>query len=289
MILVTGANGQLGSELRELVIDQPNRFIFCDLDLDITDFNALHLFFSSHEIEFVINCAAYTAVDKAESEKEKATQINAIAPGLLAELSKEFGYKLIHISTEYVFDGLSVLPYREDDATNPLSVYGKTKTDGEIQILNSGVAAIIIRTSWLYSKYGGNFVKTMIRLASTKDQFGVIFDQTGSPTWAHDLAVVILEFIKQIGSGKLVLNDTQIFHFSNEGVASWYDFAKAIVSKSGLNVIINPLRTAEYPTPATRPPNSMLDKQKIKKTLGVTIPYWRDSLEKCLKQLNIKP
>jgi len=284
MILVTGSNGQLGSELKALVPANSD-FIFCDMDLDITDKTALKNFFSEHKIDFVINCAAYTAVDKAESEIEKATAVNTAAAGYFAAFAKEFGFTLIQISTDFVFDGLSNSPYQEDSAVKPAGIYGKTKADGEKMIIDSGCNAAIIRTSWLYSRYGANIVKTVLKLGAIKPEFGFIYDQTGTPTWAHDLAVVILEMVTQIKDKKVQLNGPEIFHFSNEGVTSWYDLAVAVVKRAGLSARVNPIRTADYPTPASRPAYSVMDKSKIKKRLGITIPHWQESLELCLEQI----
>lgn len=284
MILVTGSNGQLGSEIKALVLDN-SEFIFSDMDLDITDKSALKKFFTDHKIDFVVNCAAYTAVDKAEGEIEKATAVNADAAGYFAGFAKDFGFTLIQISTDFVFDGKTSSPYTEESEICPACIYGRTKADGENMILNSGCQAAIIRTSWLYSRYGANIVKTVLKLGAIKPEFGFIYDQTGTPTWAHDLAVVILEMIKQINDKKIELNGAEIFHFSNEGVTSWYDLAVAVVKKSGLSAKVNPIRTADYPTPASRPAYSVMDKTKIKKKLGITIPHWQDSLELCLEQI----
>ncbi|MCD6653828.1 MAG: dTDP-4-dehydrorhamnose reductase [Sulfurovum sp.] len=285
--LVTGANGQLGSEIKELVQQstigtQHYHFYFTDSDtLDITDFQAVEIFCREKNINVIINCAAYTGVDKAESEIELADKINHLAVKNLAMLSNEFGIKLIHISTDYVFDGMNYKPYIEDDITNPQSVYGKTKLDGENAMLAANPPnSIIIRTSWVYSSFGSNFVKTMLRLGKEKANLGVIFDQVGTPTYAKDLAKTILDIIPQIQNEKV-----EIYNYSNEGVLSWYDFAKEIMKMAKLNCQINPIETKEYPAPAKRPHYSVLNKAKIKNTFNVEIPYWKDGLDDCLKRL----
>lgn len=276
-VLVTGANGQLGSEIKYLSPSQNLNFIFTDIDeLDITKIDDLRTFFSSNKIDHVVNCAAYTAVDKAEEEEELADLINHRAARNLALVTKEFLKKLFHISTDFVFDGLSLSPYTEEDRTNPLSVYGATKLAGERAILNNGKDVIIIRTSWLYSSYGHNFVKTILRLSKERDSLGIVSDQIGTPTYARDLAAAIL-FI--INSGDFFPG---IYHYSNEGKASWYDFAKAIVDIAGIECHIYPIGTDQYPTPAKRPPYSVLDKTKIKRAYNIEIPEWKSSLRKCL-------
>lgn len=283
-ILVTGSNGQLGSELRELSEDVSFwEFIFTDeKELDITREDNVDNFFASFKPDVVINCAAYTAVDKAESEKEKAYLINTEAPGILSRVSAKYDSLLIHISTDYVFDGRSWIPYTENDKINPLSVYGKTKAEGEKAILESAQKAIIIRTSWLYSSYGNNFVKTILRFAKERDFLNIVFDQTGTPTYARDLAKAILQIIptasKNTGVG--------IFHYSNEGVISWYDFAKAIIEEKEISFKINPIVSRDFPQAAPRPFYSVLDKTSIKEKYGIEIPYWRESLRECLKKIN---
>jgi len=286
-ILVTGANGQLGSELRELVTHfapntQQHHFHFTDkAALDITDKNAVNHFCLMHKIEAIINCAAYTAVDSAEEDVENAERANHLAVKCLAEVVKEKNIKLVHISTDYVFDGTNFKPYVESDPTNPKSVYGATKLAGEKAIQEINPAnAIIIRTSWVYSSFGNNFVKTMLRLGKERDELGVIFDQVGTPTYARDLAEAILESMPNIHNEKV-----QLYHYSNEGMASWYDFAKEIMQMAGLDCQINPIETNEYPTPAKRPYYSLLNKAKIKKQFNVGIPYWKESLEKCLTKM----
>lgn len=281
-ILITGSKGQVGSELKELSINYPYRCYFTDkTELDITDFNALRKFIVQNDIDTIVNCAAYTAVDKAEGEYELADKINHLAVKNLAMLSNEFNIKLIHISTDYVFDGTSFKPYKEEDTTNPQGAYGQTKRDGEKAILEYNLEnALIIRTSWVYSYYGSNFVKTMLRLGKEKESLGVIFDQIGTPTYAKDLAKTILEIIPKIQNSKL-----SICHYSNEGVLSWYDFAKEIMRMAKLPCKINPIETCQYPTPAKRPHYSLLNKAKIKKEFNIEIPYWKDGLDDCLKRL----
>ena len=289
-ILVTGSNGQLGSELRELVNHskfkiQNSTFHFTDRNvLDITNKIAIESFCSKHNIEVIINCAAYTAVDKAEEDEVNADKINHLAVKYMAEIAKDKNIKLIHISTDYVFDGENYKPYSEDDKTNPQGVYGKTKLAGEqaIQEINPN-NSIIIRTSWLYSSYGNNFVKTMLRLGKERGSLGVIFDQIGTPTYARDLADALL---RMLNDEYLVLNDNvEIYNFSNEGVASWYDFSKEIMRMAKLDCKISPIETKEYPTPATRPHYSLLNKSKIKKDFKLTIPYWKDSLSDCITKI----
>jgi dTDP-4-dehydrorhamnose reductase len=285
-ILVTGANGQLGSELRELSILHPDDiFTFIDRDeLDLSNPAAIHNWFLDKTFDVIINCAAYTAVDKAESETELAAAINTKAVETLARIAKEKGISLIHISTDYVFDGTNFKPYSETDLTNPQSVYGQTKLDSERAMLAINPAkSIIIRTSWVYSSFGNNFVKTMLRLGKEREELGVIFDQVGSPTSARDLAQAILSIIQhQKFSAQ---KDTEIYHFSNEGVCSWYDFAKTIFQFSAISCLVKPIETLEYPTPAKRPHYSVLNKAKIKDTFDIKIPYWKDSLQNCIDVL----
>tara|TARA_B110000971_G_scaffold160311_1_gene163842 strand:- start:11000 stop:11845 length:846 start_codon:yes stop_codon:yes gene_type:complete len=275
-ILVTGGNGQLGSELREIASNYIEyNFLFTDVKtLDITNHSAVAAFIESNNITVIINCAAYTAVDKAESEPELADAINHLAIANFAKIAQEKSIKLIHISTDYVFDGTNHRPYVETDTPNPKSVYGKTKLNGELAIQHINPAnSIILRTSWVYSNYGNNFVKTMLRLAETKDEISVVADQVGSPTNAGDLAKAILVMLPQIN------NETvELFHYSNEGVCSWYDFAKAIFEVEGLAITVCPIESKQYPTPAERPFYSVLNKDKIKIVYGIKIPYWKDSL-----------
>ena len=284
-VLVAGANGQVGSELQKLAPKYPYTLFFTDKEtLDITDKEAVKNFCLQNSITHIINAAAYTAVDKAEKDKENADKVNHLAVQYLAQTAKELNISLIHISTDYVFDGKNYKPYAEDDPTNPQSVYGRTKLAGEkaMQKINPK-NSIIIRTSWVYSSYGANFVKTMLRLGKERDELGVIYDQVGTPTYAKDLAQTILDIIPQIKNKKV-----EIYHYSNEGVLSWYDFAKEIMRMAKLNCTINPIETKEYPTPAKRPYYSLLNKAKIKKEFGITIPYWKDSLDECLKALGEK-
>lgn len=281
-ILVTGAKGQLGSELKDLEVNYPQyNFYFTDVqELDITNQISVKSFIEHNNIEIIINCAAYTAVDKAESEFEINNQINHLAVKNFAEISKDKNIKMIHISTDYVFDGKNYKPYVESDSINPQSVYGETKLAGEVSMLTINPKnSIIIRTSWVYSSYGNNFVKTMLRLGSVKEEVSVIFDQVGTPTYARDLAKVILEILSQINNSKV-----EIYHFSNQGVCSWYDFAKAIFELRGINVKVNPIETHEYLTSAKRPFYSVLNKNKITTTFNIKVPYWRDSLAKCLEK-----
>jgi len=282
-ILVTGANGQLGSEIKYLSKFHNINFTFTDIEeLDITSMDEIEGFFSSQEFGYIINCAAYTAVDKAEEEKEEADLVNHIAVKNLAVMSSKFNAKLIHISTDFVFDGSSSIPFTEEDKTNPVSVYGKTKLAGEKAVLKHGSEVIIIRTSWLYSSFGNNFVKTMIGLTKKRNSIGIVFDQLGTPTYARDLAEAVLNIIN---SQDFL---TGVYHYSNEGVASWYDFTKAIVEIAGIKCSIDPIETYQYPTPAKRPAYSILNKAKIKKVYNMDIPYWKTSLEKCINILKQK-
>lgn len=281
-ILITGCNGQLGNELQLLEKNYSEHTFFnTDVhELDITDAEAIDKFVSSNNIDIIINCAAYTAVDKAESNKELCQLLNAEAPAYLAKaISKRNGW-MIQVSTDYVFDGTKNTPYVETDSPCPNSVYGSTKLDGEKAVEQACKNTMIIRTAWLYSSFGNNFVKTMMRLGKEKEELNVIFDQIGTPTYARDLAVAIMTAVeKGIVPG--------IYHFSNEGVISWYDFTKAIHRLSGITSChVRPIHTEEYPTAATRPHYSVLDKTKIKKTYGIEIPYWEDSLAECINILN---
>lgn len=281
-ILVTGSNGQLGSEIKELSEAYNYNFIFTDRDkLDISNKNAVKEFIKNNHINIILNCAAYTAVDKAEDDVVNADAINHLAVKYLAEVSKENKIKLVHVSTDYVFDGTNHKPYTEDDITNPNGVYGKTKLDGEKAMQEiSPQNSIIIRTSWVYSSFGNNFVKTMLRLGKEKNELGVIFDQVGTPTYAKDLAKTILDILPNIKN-----KEVKIYNYSNEGVLSWYDFAKEIMRMAKLGCSINPIETKEYPTPAKRPHYSLLNKSKIKEKFNIIIPYWKDSLDECLKVL----
>lgn len=280
-ILVTGSNGQLGSELKEITPNFPDyNFLFTDVsDLDITVHDKVRAFIESNNINVIINCAAYTAVDKAESEPELSNAINHLAVANFAQMAKDKNIKLIHVSTDYVFDGTNHKPYVESDVPNPQSVYGQTKLDGELAMQQINPAnSIIIRTSWVYSKFGNNFVKTMLRLAETRDEISVVADQIGSPTNAADLAETILSILPQVS------NETvELFHYSNEGVCSWYDFAKAIFDIKSIDIEVNAIESTEYPTAAERPFYSVLNKERIKEVFQIEIPFWKDSIIKNLK------
>jgi len=285
-ILVTGGNGQLGSELQALAGSYPAySFVFTDLeDLDITDESAVAEFININKIEAILNCAAYTAVDKAEEEKNLADKVNCRAVKILALLAREKKLRLIHISTDYIFDGKGHIPYTAKGKANPVNHYGKSKWEGEQTIMTlNPLNSLIIRTSWVYSSYGNNFVKTMMRLGSERSELNVIDDQVGSPTYAKDLAEFLLEHALTYTSDK-----TGIYHFTNEGVCSWYDFAKEIIQMAALECQINPIPTSSYPTPAKRPYYSLLDKADLKRDFGVTIPYWKDSLRTCIHSLKNK-
>lgn len=275
MFLVTGANGQLGSELKLLLQDKA---VYVDRqELDITDKQAVEAFISAHRFEAVINCAAYTAVDKAESDEAAAEQINVVGPKNLAEA----GVPLIHISTDYVFDGTGCRPYGEDDTPNPQTVYGKTKLAGEQAVMKAADTAVIIRTAWLYSTFGNNFVKTMRKLGAERETLNVVFDQVGTPTYAADLAAAVVTVAAQLKSGM-----KEIYHFSNEGVCSWYDFALAVMAQSDLSCRVMPIESKDYPTPAKRPFYSVLNKAKIKRDFGIQINNWAVSLAECVEKMN---
>ena len=280
-ILITGCNGQLGNEMQLLEKDNPQHTYYnTDVaELDITNEEAINRFVEDNEIDGIVNCAAYTAVDKAEENQELCTKLNATAPEFLARAIEKRGGWMIQISTDYVFDGTNHKPYVESDPVCPNSTYGRTKLAGEEAAQKVCQKTMIIRTAWLYSTFGNNFVKTMIRLGKEKPELGVIFDQIGTPTYARDLAVAIFAAINQgIVPG--------IYHFSNEGVISWYDFTKAIHRIAGITTChVRPLHTEEYPTPANRPHYSVLDKTKIKTVYGIEIPYWEQSLEVCVHKL----
>lgn len=280
-ILVTGCNGQLGNEIRLLASSHPEHtFHFTDVaELDITQPDAIRTFVAQNSIALTINCAAFTAVDKAESQEALCDRLNHVAPGYLAEVMHSAGGSLIHISTDYVFNGTAHVPYKEDDAPCPDSVYGRTKLAGEQAVLAACPQAVIMRTAWLYSSFGGNFVKTMLRLGREKTELGVVADQIGTPTYARDLAAALLAIVDH----GLVPG---IYHYSNEGVTSWYDFARAIHREAGLTTChVRPLHTEEYPTPARRPHFSVLDKSKIKQTYGISVPWWEDSLRECIEKM----
>ena len=282
-ILVTGSNGQLGSELQHLVADfdeEGYRFIFTDVaELDITDRQAVSCFVEDNNVSILINCAAYTAVDKAEHDPERAELLNRVAPGYLAEAMEAVGGTMIQISTDYVFDGMGHMPYREDAPTHPTGVYGRTKLAGEEEVICGCTGSMVIRTAWLYSTFGNNFVKTMLRLGREREHLSVVFDQIGTPTYARDLAKVILTIVRAgIKPG--------VFHYTNEGVCSWYDFARAVHRFAGLNSCdVRPVHTGEYPAEAPRPHYSVLDKTKIKEAYTIQIPWWEDSLKECVEAL----
>ena len=286
-ILVTGAYGQLGNEVRILSANYPEyNFMFTDVDsLDITDKDELIDFVTGNDIRYIINCAAYTAVDKAEDDAELCEKINAAAVKNLGLAAAEAGAGIIHVSTDYVFNGTSCRPYSEDMPTKPCSVYGKTKLKGEKNLLKACPNAIIIRTAWLYSPFGNNFVKTMIKLGSERESLNVIFDQVGTPTYALDLADAILKAMDQT-----IDTDHEkggVYHFSNEGVCSWYDFTIKIHEIAGIKTCkVNPIETKDYPTKAARPHYSVLNKSKIKQTFNITIPHWEESLKNCIKELS---
>jgi dTDP-4-dehydrorhamnose reductase len=281
-ILVTGSNGQLGSEIRRLANHYKEfDFVFTDVgELDITDNRVLSDFFSDHTFDCIINCAAYTLVDKAEDEKDLAMLVNSTAPGYLAVHSRKMNALMVHISTDYVFDGEKNSPYTETEQTNPLSYYGLTKLRGEEQVIKHSGSAFIIRTSWLYSSFGSNFVKTILNRGRMNKQLSVVADQTGSPTYARDLAKCILNIIPLINKG-----GSEIYHYTNEGEASWYEFAAEIIKIAGLACSVIPVSTSDYPTKARRPFYSVLDKNKIQKVFNITIPHWKDSLRECIDEI----
>jgi dTDP-4-dehydrorhamnose reductase len=290
-ILVTGANGQLGNEMRNLAIKSGNNYIFSDITepeglstlvLDITDKESVVDAVRKYEIGCIVNCAAYTNVDKAEDQEELAFKLNASAVGNLAQAASVTGALLVHVSTDYVFGGDACLPYRETDMTNPTGAYGRTKLAGEKAVQESGCRYIIIRTAWLYSPYGNNFVKTMLKLTSERDSLNVVFDQVGTPTYAADLAYAIFDIIE---NGKAAGNEG-IYHFSNEGVCSWFDFTKVIAELSGNTACkISPCHSSEFPSKVKRPSFSVLDKTKYKSAFGLDVPYWTDSLKKCIQRI----
>ena len=285
-ILVTGANGQLGNEMRRLGAVSPNNYIFTDVaELDITDANAVIAAVKENAIGIIVNCAAYTNVDKAESDEATAELINSTAVRNLAVAMKEVGGTLFHVSTDYVFGLDGNTPRTEDMPVNPLGVYGRTKLNGELAIKESGCKALIFRTAWLYSEFGNNFLKTMMRLTAEREQLNVVFDQVGTPTYAGDLALAIFSIIE---AGVYEGNEG-VYHFSDEGVCSWYDFAVEIAAAAGnTNCRIIPCHSSEFPSPVTRPTYSVLDKTKIKNTFDIDIPHWRESMEYCIKRIKAK-
>ena len=289
-ILVTGANGQLGREIRNASAGSGHRFVFTDVSqapgletvyLDITNADAVRITCCSEDIDVIVNCAAYTDVEKAESDIQFADLLNHTAAANLASVACERGATLIHVSTDYVFDGESNVPYKESDPPSPLGAYGVTKYAGERSVMNSGCKYLIFRTAWLYSPYGKNFVRTMARLTGTNPGLKVVFDQVGTPTYAADLAGLIVRIISEG-----MLNRTGVYHFTDEGCISWYDLAVAVNRLCGHSCQVTPCHTDEYPTKARRPRYSVLDKTLVKETFGITIPHWYDSLEACMARLN---
>lgn len=284
-IVITGARGQLGTHLDMLSKNSANKWLATDVaELDLTDKEAVSRFFDTEKPDVIVNCAAYTNVDKAEDDAECAELINKTAVSYLAEECAKSGATLIHVSTDYVFGGDGNTPKSESDATSPLGVYGRTKLDGEKAVEASGCHHIIIRTAWLYSAFGNNFVKTMLRLTSEKERLNVVFDQTGSPTYAGDLADAIFEIVEK----SLYEGHDGIYHYTNEGVCTWYDLARETATLAGNDkCVISPCRSSEFPSKVERPHYSVLDKRKFKETFGIIPPYWRDSLKKCLAELGV--
>ena len=282
-ILVTGSKGQLGNEIKQLANDYPDYFFdYTDIEeLDITNSQQVDVYFDATKPQVVVNCAAYTAVDKAEADETVAYLVNAKAIENLARSASRTGAMIVHVSTDYVFDGKAYMPYNESDRTNPQSVYGRSKLAGEEAVWQNASNGLIIRTSWLYSAFGNNFVKTMIRYGKERGELKVVFDQIGSPTYAKDLAKVILDIIPKA----ITHSGTNLYHYSNEGVASWYDFAKFVIDFSGIDCNVKPILTKDYPLPAPRPFYSVLDKSKIKETFNIEIPYWTSGVEACIKRL----
>lgn len=284
-ILVTGSNGQLGNEIKQQSSLYPDyKFHFTDIDeLDITNEKAVNKYIEEQNIRYVINCAAYTNVDKAESEPELAKRINVLAVKYLAKACSKYNAKIIHISTDYVFDGKNYRPYRETDFTNPQSVYGETKLEGEKMLEEFAKTAVIIRTSWLYSSYGNNFVKTMLKYGKEREELNVVCDQIGSPTYAANLANIVLKNVDDLQW----IHGTHTYHYSDGGVCSWYDFAKTIMSITETKCKVNAIESKDYPLPARRPYYSVLSKEKIKGSVDeITIPHWQDALKECLKKIN---
>ncbi len=285
-VLVTGSNGQLGSEIKEIHLEYENiECIFKDVDeLDISDIGSLNSLIINENINAVINCAAYTAVDKAEENIEIAERVNSTAVSNIIEALKKVNGKLIHISTDYVFDGSNLHPYKESDPVSPIGIYGKTKRAGELAVINSNLDAIVIRTSWLYSSFGSNFLKTMLRLGKEKKSINVISDQIGTPTYAYELAKTCLEILV-ISNLEKISKKGKIYHYSNKGIASWYDFAVLIMELAELNCKVNPILTKDYITLAKRPHYSVLNKEKIKSDFNIYIPHWKESLKECIIKL----
>ena len=286
-ILVTGSKGQVGQELQHLAKESTHDIVFTDVEeLDITNYEAVNAFFKEHQFNYCINCAAYTAVDKAEENEELATKINVDGVKNLAQACLFNQTFLIQISTDYVYHNNQNTPFKEGDPTNPQGVYAQTKLDGDLIALKVNTATMVIRTSWVYSSYGHNFVKTMIRLGNERDSLNVVFDQIGTPTYARDLAQAILTVVANIDTGSLPASQAYgVFHYSNEGVTSWYDFAQAVFEIENIDCQLGAIESVEYPTPAKRPPFSVLNKSKIKARLGVDVPHWRDGLKRCLQAM----
>lgn len=285
-IVVTGANGQLGRSIRRLSVEHRELdFVFTDIDsLDIGNRDAVLAFAETHPVDFIVNCAAYTAVDKAEEEEEQCRRINTDAVAYLGEAAQHIGARILHVSTDYVFGGDSYMPYQENDPVSPTSVYGRTKLAGEKALSAVCPDVIIVRTAWLYSEYGHNFMKTMLRLGAERPEIRVVNDQIGSPTYAGDLAEAILSLLEKERQGE---QNSGIYHYTNEGVCSWYDFAHSIIRIAGLPAKVIPIPTREYPTAAKRPAYSVLSKEKIKREYHWVIPHWEDSLRKCLANMNV--
>ena len=285
-ILISGANGQLGKSFKSITLNENHNYIYYSREeLDITNKESIAKAFEREKPAYFINCGAYTQVDKAEEDQEAAFLINTSGPSNLAEICKDTSCVLIHISTDYVFDGNNSSPYNESDATHPVSIYGKSKLEGELRILEINPDAYIIRTAWLYSQFGKNFLKTIYNLAKSKPELNVVEDQIGTPTFAPDLAKAIDDIIDKSYQDKKANHFPGIYHFTNEGVASWFDFAKAITSYGKFNCIINAIGSDQFPTPAKRPSYSLLDKTKIKSKFQINIPYWRDSVKNCVNLL----
>lgn len=287
-ILITGANGQVGQCFQQLATQHPRwQFVFNDFpELDITDRKAVRHFFRQNKINWCVNCAAYTAVDKAESERDKARKINVAGAKNLAEACAGQGVPFVHLSTDYVYHNRQNTPFREGDPVSPKSVYARTKLAGDRAALRANPLAMIVRTSWVYSEFGNNFVKTMLRLGTERPSLNVVFDQIGTPTYAPDLAAAVLRVIQKIENKEVEPQTVAgIWHYSNEGVTSWYDFAKAIFEIKKMPCRVLPIETKDFPTPALRPPFSLLNKGKIKAAFGLEISHWRESLEKCLQSL----
>lgn len=283
-VLVTGSKGQLGNEVQVLASSYPQfEFIFTDVEeLDICDRKAVEKYFAERKIDVLLNCAAYTAVDKAEEDVELCYRINEKAVGILGEVAAQYGTKMVHVSTDYVFDGTSYLPYTEDRPVCPATVYGKSKLAGELLMMDVCPAAVIVRTSWLYSSFGNNFVKTMIKLGRERDTLNVIFDQVGTPTYAADLADALLQIVS---ADKFIPG---VYHYSNEGVCSWYDFTIAIHQIAGINCRVLPIESKDYPAKTPRPHYSVLNKKKIKTNYNIQIPHWEDGLRRCMAILAAK-